>query len=149
MSQATFSQCLGCSSRLSKIYRIIWITQITGWPMTAPGCVLLSPILRGQVATPIIISNFTMLIGTITNTKRSHLSLTMLLITIRILLIDGLTLSMLGRATISFKIGWQMLCLKMRLGYGTQVLLVCSFLAKASLLCLINTKKLRTIFSHS
>ena len=149
MSQGTSSQCTGCSLKARKIYRSTWIILSTGSLMTVPGCVLPYLILRGLVETLIIISNFIMLIGTITDTKRFHLSLIMLQINIQISLIEGLTPNMLGRATISFKIGWQMLCLKMKLEYGTQVLPVCSFLAKASLLCSINTRKLRTISSLS
>ena len=148
MNQATSSQCLGCSSRLNKILRTIWLIQITESPMTVQGCVLLSPIKRARVVILIIISNFTTLIGTTTNTRRSHRSLIMLLITIRTSLTDSHTLNMRGRAIISFKIGWQMLCLRMKLGYGMLVSQVCSFLARASLLFLINMKKLRTTFSH-
>lgn len=73
--------------------------------MTVQGCVQLSPIKRVRAVILIIISNFTTLIGTTTNTRRSHRSLIMLLITIQTSLTDSHTLNMRGRAIISFKIG--------------------------------------------
>lgn len=101
----TSCQCMGCSSILKKISRTIWLIPITELLTTALSCVLPYPINGVLVVILIIISSFTMWIGTITSIKQFHRSLITRLITIPTSLIDSLTRSMRARPITSFKTG--------------------------------------------